>query len=97
MIPDGTYTAVVDRIEDTLATLQLEGDDDLYNLVIGEEELPEPARHADAILDVELEDEELVRADYDEAETEARRDKAQSRFDRLSERPPRDDEDSHSK
>ncbi|WP_436927666.1 DUF3006 domain-containing protein [Halosimplex amylolyticum] len=96
MIPDGTYTAVVDRIEDTLATLQLESDDDLYNLVVGEEELPESARHADAILDVELQDEELVRADYDKAETEVRRDKAQSRFDQLSERPPHDgDSDSN--
>ncbi|WP_415380532.1 DUF3006 domain-containing protein [Halosimplex sp. TS25] len=96
MIPDGTYTAVVDRIEDTLATLQLEDNDDLYNLVVGEEELPEPARHADAILDVELEDDELVRVEYDEAETEARSDEAQRRFDRLSERPSRDDRENRS-
>lgn len=92
MIPDGTYTAVVDRIEDSLATLQLEGEDDLYDLVVGEEALPEPARHADAVLHVEVEDEEFVEATYDESETRARRERAQDRFDQLSERPSRDDE-----
>lgn len=93
MIPDGTYTAVVDRIEDTLATLQLEDDDHLYNLVVGEEELPEDARHQDAILSLSLEDEEIVDATYKPEETQERRDAAQSRFDRLSKRLPSDDEE----
>lgn len=94
MIPDGSYTAVVDRIEETLATLILEGDnDEIYDLVVGEEELPAEARHQDAVLEVALEDEELVDATYDETETEDRKDRAQSRFDRLSSRAPRDDEE----
>lgn len=95
MIPDGTYTAVVDRIEDTLATLQLESDgNDVYNLVVGEEELPEPARHADAVLEVQLADQELVAATYDEQETKARKKQAQDRFDRLSERPTKREDSS---
>lgn len=93
MIPDGTYMAVVDRIEETLATLVLEGDDEVFNLVLGEEELPADAQHPDAVLEVVLEDEELVDAVYDEAKTEERSDRAQSRFNRLSSRPPRDNEE----
>lgn len=93
MIPDGSYTAVVDRIEDTLATLVVEDDGEhAYNLVVGEEELPEVARHADAVLDIELADEELLDVAYDEGETAERREQAQNRFDRLSERPPRDED-----
>lgn len=94
MIPDGTYVAVVDRIEETVATLVLEGEtDEMYNLVVGEEELPADARHQDAVLEVVVEDEELVDAAYDEAETQERTDRAQSRFDQLSSRPHRDDEE----
>ncbi|WP_436909059.1 DUF3006 domain-containing protein [Halosimplex marinum] len=92
MIPDGTYTAVVDRIEDSLATLEVDGDDELYALTVDEQDLPDPARHADAILQIELVDETLVGVDYDEQATEDRSAQAQDRFDRLSQRPPRDDE-----
>jgi len=92
MIPDGTYTAVVDRIEDSLATLEVDGDDELYSLTVEEHELPDPARHADAILDIEIIDETLLGVDYDEAATEARKAQAQDRFDKLSQRPPRDDD-----
>lgn len=94
MIPDGTYTAVVDRIEETLVTLIVEGEDDeVYNLIVGEEELPVDSRHQDAALEVVLDDEKLVDVTYDEAETQDRSDRAQNRFDRLSSRPPRDDEE----
>ncbi len=93
MIPEGTYTAVVDRIEDTLATLEVSADDDLYNLVVGEEELPEKGRHPDAVLRVTLVDDELVDAEYQPEETERRQQQAQNRFDRLSKRPPGNDED----
>ncbi|WP_436922908.1 DUF3006 domain-containing protein [Halosimplex amylolyticum] len=92
MIPDGTYTAVVDRIEDGLATLQLEDDDGPEEFVVYPGQLPEAARHADAVLRVELADGELAEVAYDEAETEARRDQAQDRFDRLSRRPSREDD-----
>lgn len=90
MIPDGTYTAVVDRIEDGLATLELADDGDRYELVVDPEELPDPACHADAVLHVAVDDGDLVDATYDDAETEARRERSQSRFDRLSRRPSRD-------
>lgn len=93
MIPDGRYTAVVDRIEDGLATILLEeGGTDAYELVVDPEELPEGARHGDAVLTVDVEDEDLVDVTYDLEETEERREAAQSRFDRLSKRPPKDDE-----
>ncbi|WP_123536882.1 DUF3006 domain-containing protein [Halosimplex salinum] len=93
MIPDGNYTAVVDRIEDGLATLEVtdEEETDRYELVVDPEELPESGRHADAVLRVELDDGDLVDAAYDESETEERADAAQSRFDRLSERRRGDD------
>jgi len=92
MIPDGEYTAVVDRIEDTLATLELSDDDgERYTLVVDENELPTDARHADAILAVTLVDEELVEAAYQPADTAARKHDAQDRFDRLSRRAPQDD------
>lgn len=94
MIPDGEYSAVVDRIEDTLATLELSDDNgERYNLVVGEEELPSDARHADAVLQVTLDDEELADTTYQPAETETRKKDAQDRFDRLSSRAPRDQDE----
>jgi predicted AlkP superfamily phosphohydrolase/phosphomutase len=93
MIPNGRYTAVVDRIEDGLAAILLEEDgEDAYELVVDPDELPEEARHGDAVLTVDVEDEELDSVTYEAEETEERRDAAQSRFDRLSKRPPKDDE-----
>jgi hypothetical protein len=94
MIPDGEYTAVVDRIEDTFATLELSDEaGERYNLVVGEEELPADARHADATLQVTLSDDELIDTMYQPAETEARKQDAQDRFDRLSSRAPRDEDE----
>jgi len=93
MIPDSRYTAVVDRIEDGHATLLLKEDsEDAYDLVVYLEALPSDGRHSDAILTVEITDGELVEAKYHPDKTEARQESAQSRFDRLSERPPTDDE-----
>ena len=94
MIPDGQYTAVVDRIEDRHATLLLEEDgEDAYELVVCPEALPSDGRHSDAILTVEITDDELGEAKYRPDETEARQESSQSRFDRLSERPPSDNEE----
>jgi hypothetical protein len=88
-LPDGSYTAVVDSIEDGLATVFVEQDgEDVGNAVLDATQLPEDGRHADAILDVTVVDGELTDATYDVATTERRADSAQSRFDRLSERPP---------
>ncbi|WP_254820847.1 DUF3006 family protein [Haloglomus halophilum] len=91
MIPDGTYTAVLDRFEDSKAALELSGDDGRYELVIDQHDLPQPARHTDAVLEVEVVDEAIVAADYRPAESTRRVDDAQNRFDRLSNRPPDDE------
>jgi hypothetical protein len=93
MIPDGSYTAVVDRIEDGYAAILLEVDGkDAHELVVDVSELPADGRHADAVLAVEITDEKLVEATYKPDETQKRRDAARERFGRLSERPPKDDE-----
>jgi hypothetical protein len=91
MIPDGTYTAVLDRFEDSDPVLELSGDDGRYELFVEQQDLPQPARHTDAVLEVELIDGQLVRAEYKPAESEQRLDEAQNRFDRLSKRPPDDE------
>jgi hypothetical protein len=92
MIPDGEYTAVVDRFEDDLAVLEVSDDDDRYELVVDEHELPRNGRHADAIFEVLIEDEEFDRMRYQPEETKERKEGAQRRFDRLSKRPPDNDD-----
>lgn len=94
MIPDGTYTAVVDEIEDEMVRLELESqaaDTDLYELVVERTQLPEPGREVDAIHTVEIVDEELIDAEYDPQETKRRRTDANERFEQLSRRPPNDE------
>lgn len=91
-LADGTYTAVVDAIEDGLATVFFESDgEETGNAVVDADRLPEAGRHADAILDVEIEDGSIATATYDPERTETRSEAAQDRFDRLSNRPPSDD------
>jgi predicted AlkP superfamily phosphohydrolase/phosphomutase len=92
MIPDGEYRAVLDRIEDDLAALEVDVGGDLRELVVDPEALPAAARRADAVLDVRVRDGELVDADYDRRTTRRRRRQAQDRFDRLSKRPRQDDD-----
>ena len=92
-LSDGEYTAVVDAIEDGLATVFVEQNgEDVGDAVIDAERLPDDARHADAILTVEITAGEVSRMSYDPARTETRKQAAQDRFDRLSSRPPRDDD-----
>lgn len=92
-LPDGEYTAVVDAIEDGLATVFFEQDEqEVGSAVLDAEALPDEARHADAILAVTIDDTELVAAEYDPDRTADRETAAQERFDRLSRRPPADDE-----
>jgi hypothetical protein len=88
MIPDGSYTAVLDRFESKDAVLEVSGETDRYELVVDQHELPQPSRHVDAVLSIEIVDGELASADYEPEETERRKQQAQSRFDRLSSRPP---------
>jgi hypothetical protein len=93
VIPDGHYTAVVDRIEDGLAAVLFEEDGtDAYELVVEPTALPENGQHADAVLSVEIQDGELVEATYEASDKVEYRESAQRRFDRLSERPPADDD-----
>ncbi|WP_336336283.1 DUF3006 domain-containing protein [Haloarcula brevis] len=89
---DGTYTAVVDRIEEGTATLELEAEGDLYALEVEASELPPEARTPDAVLEITVADAALADVTYEAAETTDRASEAQRRFDRLSKRPPRDEE-----
>lgn len=62
-LADGAYTAVVDTVEDGLATVFFERDgDDVGNAVLDADRLPSEGRHADAILDVRIEDGSIAAA-----------------------------------
>jgi hypothetical protein len=91
MIPNGTYTAVLDRFEDDLAALEVEGEEERYELAVPVGALPEEGQAVDAVLVVEIDDGELVDAVYKPIATEERKESSQSRFDRLSSRPPKDE------
>jgi len=85
----GTYTAVVDRIVDgKTAVLLIEDSDEVVEQFdIGIEELPEEVGEG-GVLTVEINDNEIIAMEYLEDETNSRRQAAQERFDRLSERLP---------
>ena len=92
-LPDGEYTAVVDSIEDGLATVFFEQDGGkVGNAVIDSDELPADGQHADVVLKVEIHDNSISSAQYKPDQTEARSNSAQERFDRLSKRPPSDND-----
>ena len=92
-LPNGEYTAVVDTIEDGLATVFFERDgEEVGNTVLDASELPSDAQHADAVLSVTLNDGNIESASYNPEATDTRAEAAQDRFDRLSERPPADDD-----
>jgi hypothetical protein len=93
MVSDGTYTAVIDRIEDGIATLEIDAEDGLSAVEIEATELPAEARTADAVLEITLADSELAGVTYEPDDTTERANEAQRRFDRLSKRPPRDEDD----
>jgi hypothetical protein len=91
MISDGTYTAVLDEIEESLARLELEdADGDLHELVLDIAELPAAGRETGAVLTIEYVDDDVIDAEYDPEATEQRSEAAQDRFDRLSRRPDHD-------
>jgi hypothetical protein len=93
MTLDGQYRAVLDRIENDLAVLEVDVDGDLEELVVSVEHIPAAAREPDAVLEVILGDDQIVDATFDRRATRRRRQHSQRRFDRLSRRPPRDDDD----
>ncbi|AZH24785.1 DUF3006 domain-containing protein [Haloplanus aerogenes] len=91
MVTDGTYTAVLDRFEDDVAVLVLESDDEtLGQVVVDAETIPAEGQHQDALFTVVMCGGELAEVTYHPDQTEERRETAQSRFDRLSERSDSD-------
>lgn len=85
------FTGVIDRFEGDLAVILLEADGEVVDeKTLEREELPDDGAHADAVLDVELTDGEVTDVSYDREETVQRKERAQSRFDRLAKRPPND-------
>jgi len=93
-LTDGLSTAVIDSIEDGLATVFFEQDGtEVGDAVLDADDIPENGRHADAIFSVTVEDGAVVEWEYREEVTEERKEAAQSRFDRLSKRPPSDEEE----
>jgi len=93
-LADGEYTAVVDSIEDGLATVFFEQDGaDVGDALLEAVVLPEDGRHADAILSVTV-DGDAVEWTYEPEVTKSRQEAAQDRFNRLSSRAPSEDEES---
>ncbi|SEP10425.1 Protein of unknown function [Halogranum amylolyticum] len=87
------FTGVIDRFEDDLAVILLEANGEVVDeLVLEREAIPTEAAHPDAVLEVTLVDGEVTDLSYDATETTDRKNRAQSRFDRLAERPPSEDE-----
>ena len=84
---NGTYTAVIDRIVngETAVVLIEDNGDVVEEYTLAVEELPTEADEG-GVLEVQIDHGELVRMDYLADETAARRQSAQDRFDRLSER-----------
>jgi hypothetical protein len=92
-LTNGDYTAVVDTVEDGLATVFFEQDGaEVGDAVLDADTLPVEAQHADAILTVKVTDGTLTHTTYEADRTDSRKQAAQDRFDRLSSRPPRDDD-----
>jgi hypothetical protein len=105
-VADGRYTAVVDRFERTdatdgrsskpeeLAVLLLEsGDSVVAERAIPTWRLPEDGRQQDAVLQLTLRNGHVVSMTDDPETTERRTSEAQSRFDRLAERPGDDSDE----
>ena len=91
MILDGTYTAVVDEVEDSLARLELEdANEELYDLVLDIVELPAAGRETGSVFTIEFADNEVTDVEYHPEATESRSETAQNRFDQLSRRPNND-------
>jgi hypothetical protein len=93
-LPDGTYTAVLDRVEDDLAVLEVSDDaGETHELVVAVADLPTAGRHPNAVFEIGVTAGELRTATYDESRSEARLETAQDRFDGLAERQEDDGED----
>lgn len=84
------YTGVLDRFEDEEAVLLLGADGETVgDLIVERDMLPTDGAHQDAVFTVRLSDDgDLETIEYRPDRTAQRNDRAQSRFDRLSKRPP---------
>lgn len=84
----GARTAVLDRIVDgETAVLLVEEDGEVVDeLTVPVDRLPGDGRTEGAVFTATFSDGELAGLTYRPAETESRRESAQDRFDRLSER-----------
>lgn len=85
---------VIDRFEDDIAVVLLEQDGDVVDEQgINRDNLPAGGNHVDAVFQITRDDiGAILELEYDAETTRTRKDRAQSRFDRLAERPPTDDE-----
>lgn len=103
-LPDGTYTATIDRIEEGVAVLLIEDRDaddvdaESDREVVDEvhcpaDELSSDARAESGVVSVRLVDGEVADVERRPQATRRRRAEIQERFDRLAERPPCRDED----
>ena len=83
-----THTAVLDRIVDgETAVLLLEDDADVVEeRTLPVDDLPADGRHEGAVFEVVLEGDSSLELTYRGDEERDRRERAQERFDRLSER-----------
>lgn len=96
MLDGGTYTATLDRFEDApdgrLAVLVVERDGEPVGQVdLPVEAVPTAGRSVDSVFSLVRTDERFELT-YRADETTARAESAQTRFDRLAQRPPADDE-----
>ena len=86
---DGIYIGVIDRIVDGETAVILVEDEgevvEQFDVVV--EELPDDASEQ-AVLEVEVDSDDLVSMEFLREETESRQEAAQDRFDRLSKRLP---------
>lgn len=100
MVDPGTYTATLDRFEDApgteLAVFVVERDGEaVAQLDLPTDVVPTEGRQPDAVFDLVVTDSRFELS-FRAEETARRTEEAQSRFDRLAQRPPAPDEsDSH--
>jgi hypothetical protein len=97
MLDSGTYTATLDRFEETpggdLAVLVVDRDADaLAQVDLPVEVIPDAGRRVDAVFDLVVAPDRFELA-YRADESERRAEAAQTRFDRLAQRPPSDTEE----
>ena len=86
---DGTYIGVIDRIVDgETAVILVEDEGEVVEQFdVAVEEVPDDAGER-AVLEVEIDSDDLVSMEFLREETESRQEAAQDRFDRLSKRLP---------